>query len=281
MKTIFVPLAGVAVALAAMASANAATFGEGTSSGIDVAPPGDVQTYSTSNAADVAALHSVSSTTSAYGSSSQGSIDGMAGSFVMQASTQVVDPTPHGCLGCVPLVSQTTDNGGFTDTLHLTSATLADGTPVDLQVSMALTHSDSSSEPYSLYLKGGYLSSFIVGALGLSDDGAGPGPDVDVGVVHTFVGQTINLSGAMLLGTYAEFLDQDARTIQWQATTRYFVDSLTGGVSISSDSGHDYATSAVSPVPEPQEWALLLAGAAAIFWKAKRKAASEGQRSAC
>ena len=144
---------------------------------------------------------------------------------------------------------------------------------------------DSSSEPYSVYLGEAYLSSFIVGALNGLDDGTGPEADSDVGVVHAFVGQTINLSGARLPAPMLTHRPVTYGAPRRQATTLFadFLAEQQGPWDPVPDKGYeDYATSAaLPPAPEPQDWVPSpCAGTAAISLEGRR-AASERQRSAC
>jgi hypothetical protein len=280
MKSLVRPLVAAGLAIAAATSAHGGpSLGAGSQAGIDAAPPGDVQTYSTFNPSDVATSHSLTTSSSAFGSAANGSLVASAGSMTMHSYSSVVNPNANGC-SCSLLVAQQDDKASFTDRVVLSSATLAVGTPVDLLVSMVSHDSFSSSQPTSLYLKAGYLADFIVGAVSLYANDPVQFPNLGSAVLHAFVGESIDLSASMELGTYAEYIDATARSISGDATTQFHLDPLSGGVTVVSDSGHDYATAAVSAVPEPSELALLLAGFAAIggVGTLRRRAANGRQR---
>lgn len=266
MKTSVLALLAAAFALGPSCATATTMLGEGVSSDVNAVPP-VTQSYSTYTAADLATPHTVSSSVVAYGSSSNGSITGMAGSFNMLAYSHADNPFTNGCTTCGTLVSQQHDNGGFTDAIHLTSATLAVGTPVDLHVTMNIASSVTSSQAQSLYLDSSYVVQFMVSnfanSVSLFDDGPGYGTEVHSGVLHTFVGQTIDLTSSFAFFTYAEYLDQTVRTIQANLESSFYVDSLDPAVTVAADSMHDYATP-VSAVPEPSPVMLLLAGLVAV-----------------
>jgi hypothetical protein len=247
--------------LAGVPSTQAASLGIGASAGVNAVYPGDSDSYSSFDPAQVAVTHSVSSSVTGYGSASNGSMQGTAGHFSMQAYSLAVDPLAHGCSQCGTLVSQQTDSGGFTDSLLLSSATLATGTPVDLLFTMNLSQSFSASQAQSVYLRAGYQAQLIVSdahqSASLFDDGPGGYPDVFSIVLHTAVGQTVSMNGATQIGTYAEYIDQTARSITEWASVDFHADALTAGVVLSSVSGHDYAA---PPVPEPAAWLMMALG---------------------
>jgi hypothetical protein len=281
MKTPFLSMALLSVALAAASGAHAATFGAGSSAGINALPSGDVKTYSTLDPAQLVATHTLNTASSGYGSTASGNVIATTGSATMHSFSSVVDPFANGCSNCGLLVAQQSDNAGFSDRIVLSSATLAVGTPVDLEVSMATQHSFSSSQALSLYLTAGFQSQFIVGGVSLYYNDPLQFPNVASGVLHTFIGQTIDLSAETILGTYAEYIDSTARSVTGDASAQFYIDPLEGGVTVSSDSGHDYATAAVAAVPEPSQLALLLAGFAAIGGVRQfRRNASESAREA-
>ena len=255
------PAAAAGLLLAGLTSAQAASLGLGASSGVNAVYPGDSQSYSTFDPAQVASTHTVSASITGYGSASNGWMQGTAGHFVMQAYSLAVDPAANGCSNCGTLVSQHTDSGGFTDALLLGSATLAAGTPVDLLFTMKLTQSFSASQALSNYLTAGYQAQLIASdahqSVSLYGDGPGGYADVFSIVLHSAVGQTVNLNSSTQIGTYAEYIDQTARSVSEQVSVDFYVDAQTAGVTLSSASSHDYAA---PPVPEPAAWLMLALG---------------------
>ncbi len=252
------PFAATGLMLASLTGAQAASLGIGASAGVNAVYPGDSHSYSTFDPAQVASLHTVSSSITGYGSASSGSMTGMAGHFSMQAYSLAVDPVANGCLNCGTLVSQQTDSGGFTDSLLVGSATLAAGTPVDLLFTMTLLHTFSASQALSNYLTAGYQAQLTANdanqGVSLFTDGAGGYPDVFSIVLHSAIGHTVNLNSSTQIGTYAEYIDQTARSVSEQVDLDLYVDAINAGVTLSSASGHDYAA---PPVPEPAVWLML------------------------
>lgn len=252
------PFAAAGLLLAGLTASHAASLGMGASAGVNAVYPGDSHSYSTFDPVQVASLHTVSSSITGFGSASNGWMQGTAGHFVMQAYSLAVDPLANGCSNCGTLVSQQTDSGGFTDALLLSSTTLAVGAPVDLLFTMALSRSFSASQALSNVLTAGYQAQLIASdahhSVSLFDDGAGGYPDGFSIVLHSTVGQTVSLNSSTQIGTYAEYIDQTARSVTEQVSVDFHVDALTAGVTLSSASGHDYAA---PPVPEPAAWLLL------------------------
>jgi hypothetical protein len=248
-------LAGLTAALTA---AQAASLGIGASAGVNAVYPGDSHSYNTVDPAQVASPHSVSSSINGYGSASSGSMTGTAGHFSMQASSLAVDPLANGCPNCGTLVSQQLDQGGFTDTLLVGSATLSLSTPVDLLLTMTLSQTFSASQALSNYLTAGYQAQLYAfetnQTVFLFTDGPGGNPDVFSIVLHSAVGHTVNLNSSAQAGTYAEYFDQTARSVSEQVDVDFYIDAITAGATLSSVSGHDYAA---PPVPEPAVWLLL------------------------
>lgn len=239
------------------------------------------QNYSTSTSADLATTHVISTTLTSYGSSASGWAEAGAGVIRMDGSVHVVQAVGYVSSGNFYQQGGQQSGAGIIDQVHVNSTTLANGTPVDLLLTLSFAQIVTLSEAASLYLGGGYYATYAANAgNGTSAYLTANGIDnVNAtgasAVLHTFVGQYINLAESMSGGVGAVYIDGVERSGHADAThsAHFFVDSLTDGVSLSADSGHDYATS-VSSVPEPSSVALMLAGAGLIGWVVRRR----GQR---
>jgi len=162
---------------------------------------------------------------------------------------------------------------GILDSVHVSSATLAVGTPVDLQLNLAFTIGFASSG----------LTNFMPVSVGasfgandgthsayMSTDGPtqpngwwGSVPDTVSAVLHTTVGADVALDQRLSISGQVSFVDGYGQqlTIDASHTARYFVDAP-ADVLLTSATGHAYAS--LSPVPEPGSAALLLAGTALL-----------------
>jgi hypothetical protein len=234
--------------------------------------------YTTSTAADLATTHTLGTTLTSYGSFANGWAEGGAGVIRMDGFVHV-----EAAVGYVPpgyFLQQAGQSSGIgiTDQIHVNSATLAAGTPVDLTVTLSFAQTVTLSEPASMYLGGGYFASYAANA-GNGDSvylTANGQDDVNAtgssAILHTFVGQYINLAESMSGGVNATYIDGVVRNGHADAShsAHFYVDSMTSGVDLSADSGHDY-TGGLSPVPEPSKTALMLAGAGLCAWAARRR----------
>ncbi len=177
---------------------------------------------------------------------------------------------PGGGAGIAHAVSQ------FADVIHVTSSTLAPGTPVDLQLHIGIDYTISSDDPRSTPTKSVSTEWHVNGGLGAPDGtsfnfsdtwGSVPtGPNTLNIVLHSEVGDTINVTGGLTLDS------QDQGPYGGQGITNTDVDAsntaamtlvpITIGASISADSD-------VSYVPEPA--ALALAAPMALLIRRRRK----------
>ena len=220
--------------------------------------------------------HTLSTAIASYGSVADGWITASAGSFSGIAhahARQAVGYTGGGSLR--PSVNER-HVVTVQDQLLVTSATLAFGTPVDLTFSLGYNGTTSyvqSPDPVtgpSMWMGG--LVVFTLDAnptsgaqpLNLAlitNQGlpAGPTSDFASGVVHSTVGATINFQQKLDMQADATYFDSEDRevTVDFSHTFKLYADPALPGVSLVSQSGHNYS---VSAVPEPGHAALLLLG---------------------
>jgi len=236
------------------------------------------QNYSTATAADLATTHTLSTTVTSYGSFANGWAEGGAGVIRMDGFVHVEAAVGYVAPGYFLQQAGQSSGIGITDLIHVNSTTLAAGTPVDLMTTLSFAQIVTLSEPTSMYLTGGYFATYAANASnGTSVYLTANGQD-DVNatgssaILHTFVGQYINLAESMSGGVSATYIDGVVRNGHADAShsAHFYVDSMTSGVDLSADSGHDY-TSSVSSVPEPSSTALMLAGAGLLGWVARRR----------
>ncbi len=174
----------------------------------------------------------------------------------------------------------------WTDEVTVTSATLANNTPVDLliaenlNVTMTSLGFAVSSINYTVFDGFGSLqTTFNNGLFGIQTDlCSGFCSGSSSAVIHAFVGATFGIEGQMVLqsqvfdcqttGTFTTCPGSSAQ-IDAGHTAKLFLDPITTGASYSTASGTTY----FSPVPEPSTILLLgfgLVGLAA--WGRKRAA---------
>lgn len=174
----------------------------------------------------------------------------------------------------------------WSDLFTIQSATLAAGTPVQLQLTVRLDVSMSALDPdgaagdaaanartAAAFHFGGWDAPWITG-LDLHA-GSGTASSVVDGVysnstfVNAAVGQTLHLVGDLTVA-YNQRNSGGARgwfSGQSDATATFFVDVLTPGAAYSTASNVSYA----APVPEPAHWALLSGGLLVVAMLARRR----------
>jgi hypothetical protein len=164
--------------------------------------------------------------------------------------------------------------GQFQDSFHLSSATLTDGTPVTLLLTVTLDGTVERSAantglPYlpKVYAGWGFGRDYPLAAWQLSSSGS----FVSTAQWTTVVGASFDLVG--LLQVRTDGLDalqqlQSQQTQSGSGSAQYYLDSLTPGVTVTSDSGWNYA----SQVPAPAPASLMAAGLALLGGLSRRRA---------
>ncbi|MBP6899812.1 MAG: hypothetical protein KBC73_06990 [Burkholderiaceae bacterium] len=155
----------------------------------------------------------------------------------------------------------------FYDELRVQGAGLADGTPVSYRLELHL--SGTLSQPG--FEIGGRYSADALAEAGLRDLSSGAQASLSwdarrqsTGVyelrLDTVVGHTLAISGMLYAGTYvaAGALVARSAEVDFYHSAGYVLVPSVPGLNTLSASGHDFA---VSAVPEPGRWMLLLAGA--------------------
>jgi hypothetical protein len=180
----------------------------------------------------------------------------------------------------------------WSDLFTINSATLAIGTPVQLQLTVQLNVSLFAKDP-----DGNLGSGAANGRAAAAFQFAGwdapwiTGVDLHTGTGHaastidglysstafinTAVGQTLHLVGAMSL-VYGQRNSPEAR--DWfsgssEGSARFLVDVVTPGAAFSTASNFAYA----APVPEPAGWALMTGGLFVLALATRRRLAASGR----
>ncbi|MEO8855740.1 MAG: PEP-CTERM sorting domain-containing protein [Burkholderiaceae bacterium] len=232
----------------------------------------------------------LSSTQTTYGSTADGWVTAAPGSFSSVAHALAVNLAAHGYTGGGSLRGggNQENHVTFQEQLYVGSTTLASGTPVDLSFSLGYNGSTSylqSPDPVSgpsMWMQGivvMYLNaqstqsgqpSLDLSAISNNGLPAGASGNSSSGILHTSVGQTINFQQTLDLQAGATYFDSEQRemTADFSHTFRYFADAVTPGVTLNSETGHNYS---VSAVPESSSAALMLTGLGAIGLLLRRR----------
>ncbi|KQW45539.1 MULTISPECIES: PEP-CTERM sorting domain-containing protein [unclassified Roseateles] len=187
--------------------------------------------------------------------------------------------------------------GSFVDTVLLSSATLAAGTPVQFVYTVNL-HATSNGAghvgpQFSGYDSGTFYFDYFM-------RGSGGGVNIDTMyhypnglyqkvpnssfshpiTVNGVIGEVMTLGAQLSVSAddRAGWYGDGAGNLSWYGdlqqthldasnTARFYLDAVTPGLDLIAESGHDYATTAV---PEPGSWGLLALGLGMVWLKRKR-----------
>lgn len=170
----------------------------------------------------------------------------------------------------------------FTDTLHLTSSTLAPGTPVSYHGSVEIDVGQYGAYYYSGngYSTGTFTLQYSVSGAGSFYDFPEPGfsdlPDLHFEIPFDgsgSVGDAVPISCSLGLGVENRanngYGDEQETVLSGPDGVQLFVDAVTTGLTITSDSGHDYARAA----PEPTFASAGAVAALALLARRRRRRA--------
>lgn len=162
----------------------------------------------------------------------------------------------------------------FSDYLQVNSTTLAPGTAVTLQFTPTLTGSIFGDGTYGtvaldIRVSSPYLAHYNAIWYRATNDGPSQG-NLDPITLETFVGDDVFYTAALSVEVYSITGTVPSRiTSSFGNTAHFYADSLTDGVTLSSVSGHNYAT--MAPVPEPEFYTMMLAGLGLVGFIARRR----------
>jgi hypothetical protein len=164
-------------------------------------------------------------------------------------------------------------SASFSDGLVVSSATLASGTAVTLEISRQLSGTILGGGTWGL------VNLTINGTHGYQETFSSLKPlnpvtisgDLDPFFINTTVGSTVNLTGTLWVEAW-EYSNGDSGvvTTDFSHTANIFADSATAGITVTSTSGHNYA-SPIAAVPEPESYAMLLAGLGLLGFMGRRR----------
>ncbi len=159
--------------------------------------------------------------------------------------------------------------GRFYDSIAVSGAGLAMGTPVSYTVNFSITGALSNPS----FEMGGFLSAYGIAEVRLRDmasfaevnkswDASRDMPGVFTLTLDTFVGRTISLSGMLAVGASVSDYAQLGRNAwaDFGHSAGYQLVPSVAGLNTVGASGWDFAT----PVPEPGSWLLMGAGLLAL-----------------
>jgi len=180
----------------------------------------------------------------------------------------------------------------FSDQVTVASGSLPFGTPVQVELfhtleyvtgfwlflgtpGSTLTNSISLNSTWDIISSAGHLNAYHIGGIGFNESNV----INDSFVVDTFVGDTISIWDQMRATISADMsaLTDDSPLDNASAfsgalgashSAHTYMKALTPGVSLISDSGHDY--SPISSIPEPETYTMLLAGLGLLGFIARR-----------
>ncbi|MFG6465625.1 PEP-CTERM sorting domain-containing protein [Pelomonas baiyunensis] len=159
--------------------------------------------------------------------------------------------------------SDATVQGRFYDSIAVTGAGLAPGTPVSYTVNFSITGALSNPS----FESGGFLSAYGLAEVRLRDmksfaevskrwDASRDTPGLFSLRLDTFVGRTVSISGMLAVGASVSDAARLGRTAwaDFGHSAGYQLLPSVAGLNTTGASGYDFAA---APVPEPASWALL------------------------
>lgn len=169
--------------------------------------------------------------------------------------------------------SNATVQGRFYDSIAVTGAGLAAGTPVSYTVNFSITGELSNPS----FESGGFLTAYGVAEVRLRDmssfaevnkswDASRDATGVFSLTLDTFVGRTISLSGMLAVGASVSDYARLGRNAwaDFGHSAGYQLLPSVAGLNTTGASGYDFSA---APVPEPGTWLLLAAGLALLAWR--------------
>ena len=188
---------------------------------------------------------------------------GLLRAFAESSFPYCCDATGH---RVVQGYSNATVEGRFYDSIAVTGAGLAVGTPVSYTVNFSITGALSSPS----FESGSFLTAYGLAEVRLRDmasfaevnkrwDASRDATGVFSLTLDTFVGRTISLSGMLAVGASVSDYARLGRTAwaDFGHSAGYQLLPSVAGLNTTGASGYDFSA---APVPEPGSWALMAAG---------------------
>lgn len=210
-------------------------------------------------------------TVGSYGGTAQGSFAGRIGLLKAMASANYVY-----CCSILPEARGFSDaeiNGSFMDTLTVTSATLAAGTPVRYTLRLGI----SGKIDGPMFEMGGRLLGAATASAMLTDRNTGQSAKTnwdasrntlgfyDVSL-DTAVGHQLTINGWLSVIAAVDATAVTARSVvvDYSHSAGYQLLPSVAGLNTTGASGYDFSA---APVPEPGTWLLLAAGLGLLAWR--------------
>jgi hypothetical protein len=169
----------------------------------------------------------------------------------------------------------------FGDSLTLTSATLAPGTPVTWEFTVGFhtvrTTTGGGSASATLTGGAGSQSTMLTNPVAFSGPTQGPLTETETIQVSGYVGEVVSIGESLNIVASAEAsaaaFGSETAILDATDTGVFYADPQTAGLELVSASGHDYASPGVGTptVPEPSTWAMIVLGFAGLGYAARRR----------